>query len=68
MLILGNHSLKWGGYHLKFSAEHFRRDPVVIRKGVRGVEARLADDSFFAQLMGKVEKSLTQGKKFKIVN
>jgi hypothetical protein len=29
---------KWGGYQLKRFPEHFRRDPVVFSKGVRGVE------------------------------
>ena len=57
-----------GGYQLKRFAEHFKRDPVVISKGVRGVEKKLAEDEPFAQSVAVMEKTLIQNKKPKIVN
>jgi len=59
---------KWGGYQLKFIAEHFKRDPVVVSKGVRGVEKKLVEDRNFAQSVAVMEKALIRNKKSKIVN
>jgi REP element-mobilizing transposase RayT len=59
---------KWGGYQLKRFAEHFKRDPVAISKGVRGVEKRLAEDRPFAQSLEMMEKTLIQNKRPKIAN
>ena len=59
---------KWGGYQLKRFAEHFKRDPVVMSKGVRGVEKKLVEDGPFAQFVEKMGKALIGNKKPKIVN
>ena len=59
---------KWGGHAFKEFAEHFKRDPVVISKGVRGVEKRLEEDRPFARSIGMIEKTLTQNRKCRIVN
>jgi len=59
---------KWGGYQLKRFAEHFKRDPVVMSKGVRGVEKKLAEDKAFARSVERMEKNLIQNKRSKIVN
>ena len=59
---------KWGGYQLKRFAEHFKRDPVVMSKGVRGVEKKLAEDKAFARSVERMEKNLIQDKRSKIVN
>ena len=56
-----------GEYKVRVIADHFKRDPVVISRGVRRVEKRLLEDGVFRQSMEKVEKSLIRGKKFKIV-
>jgi chromosomal replication initiation ATPase DnaA len=59
---------KWGGHAFKEFAEHFKRDQVVISKGVRGVEKRLEEDRPFACSIGMIEKILTQNRKSRIVN
>lgn len=59
---------KWGGYQLKRFAEHFNRDPVVMSKGVKGVEERLAKDRPFAQSIEMMGKALIRNKGAKIVN
>jgi REP element-mobilizing transposase RayT len=59
---------KWGGYQLKRFAEHFKRDPVVMSKGVRGVEKKLTEDGAFARSVERMEKKLIQNKRSKIVN
>ena len=59
---------KWGGYQLKRFAEHFKRDPVVMSKGVRAVEKELAEDEDFAQSIERMKKILIQNKRSKIVN
>jgi hypothetical protein len=59
---------KWGGYALKRFAEHFKRDPVAISKGVRRVEEKLVEDRSFARSLGTVEKILIRNKKPRIVN
>ncbi len=59
---------KWGGHPFKEFAAHFKRDPVVISKGVRGVEKRLGDERAFARSLGMIEKILTQNKKPRKVN
>lgn len=59
---------KWGGYQLKRFAEHFKRDPVVMSKGVRGVEKKLTEDGAFARSVERMEKILIQNKRPKIVN
>jgi hypothetical protein len=56
-----------GEYKVRVIADHFKRDPVVISRGVRRVEKRLMEDGVFRQSMEKMEKSLIRGKKFKIV-
>ena len=59
---------KWGGYQLKRFAEHFKRDPAVMSKGVRGVEEKLTEDGAFARSVERMEKILIQNKRPKIVN
>jgi chromosomal replication initiation ATPase DnaA len=59
---------KWGGYQLKRFAEHFKRDPVVMSKGVSGVEKKLTEDRAFARSVERMEKILIQNKRPKIVN
>jgi len=59
---------KWGGHAFKEFAEHFKRDPVVISKGVRGLEKRLAEDGRFAQSVEMMERTLFQDKRPRIVN
>ena len=58
---------KMGEYKVRVIADHFKRDPVGISRGVRRVEKRLLEDGVFRQSMEKVEKILIRGKKFKIV-
>lgn len=58
---------KMGEYKVRVIADHFKRDPVVISRGVRRVEKRLMEDGVFRQSTEKMEKSLIGGRKFKIV-
>ena len=56
------------GYQLKRIAEHFKKDSVMMSKGVRGVEKKLAEDWPFAQSIEMMKKILIQNKRSKIVN
>jgi len=58
--------LGWGCQRKRF-AEHFKRDPVVISKGVRGVWKRLAEDRLFARSLEMMEKTLIENKQCQIV-
>jgi hypothetical protein len=59
---------KRDGYQLNRLAEHFKRDPGLISKGVKGVEKKLAEDRPFAQAVEMKGKTLIRKKKPKIVN
>ena len=54
---------KVGGYSLKEVGKHFNRDPVLMSKGVRKVEDRMAAESHFVGVMEALENTLIKGKK-----
>ena len=49
-----------GGHTIRAVAEHFKRDPVAIKQGVKKVEAKLREESDFKQAIEKIEKTQTK--------
>ena len=47
----------------KASAGHFNRDPVVISKGIKGLEKRIREDEAIATTIRKLREYLTKNKK-----
>ena len=46
----------------KATAEHFNRDPVVISRGIKGLEKRIREDEAFATAIAMLRESLTKKK------
>ena len=49
-------------------AEHFKRDPAVISRGIRKVEKKRIDEKAFDNRVSKLEEGIKENKKRKIVN
>jgi len=45
---------------LKETAEHFKRDPVVISKGIKGLEKKIREDETIATAITMVQEFLTK--------
>ena len=48
---------------LKSTAEHFKRDPVVISKGIKAFEKRIREDEAMATTISKLRDTLTENRK-----
>ena len=48
---------------LKETADHFNRDPVVISKGIKGLEKKIRQDETIATAITMLQESLTKNKK-----
>ena len=46
----------------KSTAEHFNRDPVVISKGIKGLEKRIREDEAIATTIRKLREYLTKSR------
>ena len=46
----------------KSTAEHFNRDPVVISRGIKGLEKRIREDETFAAAIATLRASLTKNR------
>ena len=55
-------------YQVKMVAEHFKRDPTVISRGIRKVEKKRGDEKAFDSRVSKVEEDIEENKNRKIVN
>ena len=51
------------GALLKETAKHFNRDPVVISKGIKGVEKKIREDETTATAITMLQESLTKKEK-----
>ncbi len=51
------------GALLKETAEHFKRDPVVISKGIKGVEKKICEDETTATAITTLQEFLTKNRK-----
>ena len=47
---------------IKGTAEHFNRDPVVISRGINGVEKRIREDEAFAAVIAMLRESLEKNR------
>ncbi len=48
---------------IKETAEHFNRDPVVISKGIKGLEKKIRDDETISTAITVLHESLTKNRK-----
>ena len=48
---------------VKSVAEHFKRDPAVISRGIRKVEKKRRDEKAFDSRVSKVEEAIKENKK-----
>ena len=46
----------------KATTEHFNRDPVVISRGIKGLEKRIREDEAFAATIAMLRESLTKNR------
>ena len=46
----------------KATAEHFNRDPVVISKGIKGLEKRIGEDEAIAAAVTMLKASFTKNR------
>ena len=54
-------------YQVKTVAQHFKRDPAVISRGIRKVEKKRRDEKPFANRVSKVEEAIKENKERKII-
>ena len=47
----------------KETAEHFSRDPVVISKGIKGLEKKIGEDETIITAITALQESLTKNRK-----
>ena len=47
----------------KDTAAHFNRDPVVISKGIKGLEKRISEDETIITAINMLRESLTKNRK-----
>jgi hypothetical protein len=47
----------------KEATEHFNRDPVVISKGIKGLEKKIREDETIATAITMLQESLTKNRK-----
>ena len=47
----------------KENAEHFKRDPVVISKGIKGLEKKIREDETIMTAITMLQESLTKNRK-----
>jgi len=47
----------------KDTADHFNRDPVVISKGIKGLEKKIGDDKTIITAINMLRESLTKNRK-----
>jgi len=52
---------------VKRVAQHFKRDPAVISRGIRKVEKKRREEKAFDSRVSRVEEAIKENKKRKIV-
>ncbi len=58
---------KLGGHQVRMVAQHFKRDPAVISRGIRKVEKKRRAEKAFDSRVSRVEEAIKENKKRKIV-
>jgi chromosomal replication initiation ATPase DnaA len=61
--VVGYLAKKIGNHPFKEAAEHFNRDPVVISKGIKGLEKKIREDETIATAITMLQESLTKNRK-----
>jgi hypothetical protein len=54
---------KIANHPFKEAAEHFNRDPVVISKGIKGLEKKIREDETIATAITMLQESLNKNRK-----
>ncbi len=58
---------KLDAHQVNTVAEHFKRDPAVISRGIRKVEKKRREEKAFDSRVSRVEEAIKENKKRKIV-
>ena len=61
--VVGYLAKKLANHPFKETAEHFKRDPVVISKGIKGLEKKIREDETIATAITMLQESLTKNRK-----
>ena len=61
--VVGYLGKEFANFSFKATAEHFNRDPVVISKGIKGLEKRIGEDEGIATAIAMLRESLTENRK-----
>ncbi|MBW2342000.1 MAG: hypothetical protein JRF50_16910 [Deltaproteobacteria bacterium] len=58
--VVGYLAKELANYPFKDIADHFKRDPVVISKGIKGLEKRIGEDETIITTINMLRKSFTK--------
>jgi len=61
--VVGYLAKELANHPFKDTADHFNRDPVVISKGIKGLEKKIGDDKTIITAINMLRKSLTKNRK-----
>ena len=61
--VVGYLAKELANYPFKDTADHFKRDPVVISKGIKGLEKRIGEDKTIITAINMLRESLTKNRK-----
>jgi hypothetical protein len=60
--------VKLGAHQVKTVAEHFKRDPAVISRGIIKVEKKRREEKVFDSRLKRVEEAIKKNTERKIIN
>jgi len=67
LMVIFLRGLTWtkelANHPFKETAEHFNRDPVVISKGIKGLEKKIREDETISTAITMLQESLTKNRK-----
>ena len=61
--VVGYLAKELANHPFKETAEHFNRDPVVISKGIKGLEKKIREDETISTSITVLQESLTKNRK-----
>ena len=61
--VVGYLAKELANHPFKDTADHFKRDPVVISKGIKGLEKKIGDDKTIITAINMLRESLTKNRK-----
>ena len=62
-MVVGYSEKELANHPFKEAAEHFNRDPVVISKGIKGLEKKIREDETIIPAITMLQESLNKNRK-----